>query len=51
MRIGIIGVGRIGALHAETLSSLDEVEELVIVDADTARAAGGRLRDGSALGR
>ena len=38
MRIGIIGVGRIGALHAETLSSLDEVEELVIVDADTARA-------------
>ena len=38
MRIGIIGVGRIGALHAETLHSLAEVDELVVVDADTARA-------------
>jgi myo-inositol 2-dehydrogenase/D-chiro-inositol 1-dehydrogenase len=38
MRIGIMGVGRIGALHAETLHSLGEVEELIIVDADTARA-------------
>jgi myo-inositol 2-dehydrogenase/D-chiro-inositol 1-dehydrogenase len=38
MRIGIVGVGRIGALHAETLHSLAEVEELVIVDADTVRA-------------
>ena len=38
MRIGIIGVGRIGALHAGTLHSLAEVGELVIVDADTARA-------------
>jgi myo-inositol 2-dehydrogenase/D-chiro-inositol 1-dehydrogenase len=38
MRIGIIGVGRIGALHAETLRALAEVDELVVVDADTARA-------------
>ena len=38
MRIGIIGVGRIGALHAETLHSLAEVDELIVVDADTARA-------------
>ena len=38
MRIGIIGVGRIGALHAETLHSLAEVDELTIVDADAARA-------------
>ena len=38
MRIGIVGVGRIGALHAETLRSLSEVEELIIVDVDTARA-------------
>ena len=38
MRLGIIGVGRIGALHAETLHALAEVDELVITDADTARA-------------
>ncbi len=38
MRIGIIGVGRIGALHAETLHSLAEVDELVVVDTDTARS-------------
>jgi myo-inositol 2-dehydrogenase/D-chiro-inositol 1-dehydrogenase len=38
MKIGVIGVGRIGALHAETLSSRAEVDELVIVDTDSARA-------------
>jgi myo-inositol 2-dehydrogenase/D-chiro-inositol 1-dehydrogenase len=38
MRIGVIGVGRIGAVHAETLHALAEVDELVLVDADTARA-------------
>ena len=38
MRMGIVGVGRIGALHAETLQTLAEVEELTIVDVDTARA-------------
>jgi myo-inositol 2-dehydrogenase/D-chiro-inositol 1-dehydrogenase len=32
MRIGVIGVGRIGALHARTLSKLPAVEELVIAD-------------------
>ena len=32
MRIGLIGLGRIGALHAETLSALDAVEELVVTD-------------------
>ena len=35
MRIGVIGVGRIGAVHAETLHALAEVDELVLVDADT----------------
>jgi myo-inositol 2-dehydrogenase/D-chiro-inositol 1-dehydrogenase len=32
MRLGLIGLGRIGAFHAETLSSLDEVDELVVTD-------------------
>jgi myo-inositol 2-dehydrogenase/D-chiro-inositol 1-dehydrogenase len=33
MRIGLIGLGRIGAFHAETLSGLPEVTELVVTDA------------------
>ena len=33
MRIGLIGVGRIGAFHARNLSALTTVEELVIADA------------------
>jgi myo-inositol 2-dehydrogenase/D-chiro-inositol 1-dehydrogenase len=33
MRLGLIGLGRIGAFHAETLSSLDAVDKLVVVDA------------------
>ncbi|MFF1613182.1 Gfo/Idh/MocA family oxidoreductase [Amycolatopsis sp. NPDC058278] len=37
MRIGLIGLGRIGAFHADTLAALSAVEELVVVDAlDTA---------------
>jgi myo-inositol 2-dehydrogenase/D-chiro-inositol 1-dehydrogenase len=38
MRIGLVGVGRIGAFHADTLRQLDEVESLVLADADSARA-------------
>ena len=38
MRIGIVGVGRIGSLHAQTLHSLAEVDELTVADADAARA-------------
>lgn len=34
MRIGLVGVGRIGAFHAETLKGLDFVDELVLADAD-----------------
>lgn len=32
MRIGLIGLGRIGAFHAETLAALDAVDELVVTD-------------------
>ena len=35
MRIGLIGVGRIGALHARNLTALPGLEELVICDAAT----------------
>ncbi|MEP7369566.1 MAG: Gfo/Idh/MocA family oxidoreductase [Dermatophilaceae bacterium] len=38
MRIGLVGVGRIGALHAATLASLDNVEEVLVADIDPARA-------------
>ena len=38
MRIGLVGVGRIGVLHAATLKSLDSVEQVVVADADHARA-------------
>ena len=33
MRIGLIGVGRIGAFHAQTLTDLPVVDELVVTDA------------------
>ncbi len=32
MRIGLIGLGRIGAFHADTLAALDRVDELVVTD-------------------
>ena len=32
MRIGLLGLGRIGAFHAETLTGLAAVEELVVSD-------------------
>lgn len=45
MRIGLIGVGRIGAFHAQTLSDLSEVDELIITDAapDLAQRVGEHL--------
>lgn len=45
MRIGILGLGRIGAFHAETLSGLDAVDSLVVADpfADAAKAAAERF--------
>ncbi|MFI7665786.1 Gfo/Idh/MocA family oxidoreductase [Nocardia sp. NPDC049526] len=32
MRIGLIGLGRIGAFHADTLAGLPRVEELIVTD-------------------
>jgi myo-inositol 2-dehydrogenase/D-chiro-inositol 1-dehydrogenase len=45
MRIGILGLGRIGAFHAETLSRLDAVDSLVFTDpfADAAKSAAERF--------
>lgn len=39
MRLGVAGVGRIGALHAENLTNAAEVAEVVVADADGERAA------------
>lgn len=33
MRIGVIGVGRIGILHAATLAGLDQVDQVMVTDA------------------
>ena len=33
MRLGLIGLGRIGAFHAATLTDLEAVESLVVYDA------------------
>ena len=38
LHVGLIGVGRIGAFHAETLRSLPGVGRLTIADADAERA-------------
>ncbi|AXK37427.1 dehydrogenase [Streptomyces armeniacus] len=49
MRIGLIGTGRIGALHAETLRALPGVDEVVVADADTRRAHELAERPGAGL--
>ncbi|MFF7307958.1 Gfo/Idh/MocA family oxidoreductase [Streptomyces sp. NPDC008137] len=38
MRIGVIGTGRIGTIHANTLSRHRDVGSLILTDADPARA-------------
>lgn len=45
MRIGLLGLGRIGAFHAETLAGLPAVEELVLSDPvpDLAEQVAGRF--------
>src|SRR6478735_11830683 len=45
VRIGLAGVGRIGAFHAETLRELRDVDEVVVTDAlpDAAREVAERL--------
>ena len=37
MRIGLIGVGWIGAFHASTLRGLPEVDSLIVTDVDLTR--------------
>jgi myo-inositol 2-dehydrogenase/D-chiro-inositol 1-dehydrogenase len=37
--VGVVGVGRIGAFHAETLSTLEAVSAVTLADADPARAS------------
>jgi myo-inositol 2-dehydrogenase/D-chiro-inositol 1-dehydrogenase len=39
LRVGVVGIGRIGAFHAQTLSSLDTVESVILADLDAERAA------------
>ena len=39
MRIGLIGAGRIGAVHAATLAATPEVDRVVVCDIDGGRAA------------
>ena len=39
MRLGLIGLGRIGAFHATTLSGLPQVDSLVVYDAASALVA------------
>jgi myo-inositol 2-dehydrogenase / D-chiro-inositol 1-dehydrogenase len=38
VRIGLAGIGRIGAFHATTLAALAEVDSLVVADVDAGRA-------------
>ena len=38
LRVGVIGVGRIGVLHARTLASLAGVDEVLVADSDPERA-------------
>ncbi|MFC6091353.1 Gfo/Idh/MocA family oxidoreductase [Saccharothrix lopnurensis] len=38
MRIGVVGVGRIGTMHATNLTTLDEVDEVLLLDPLPGRA-------------
>ena len=51
MRIGLIGLGRIGSFHADTLAALDGVDELVVTDpvAAAVDAVTGRLPSARAV--
>ncbi|MDT0398643.1 MULTISPECIES: Gfo/Idh/MocA family oxidoreductase [Streptomyces] len=46
MRIGVIGTGRIGTIHAHTLSRHRDVGSLIVTDVDPARAQALALRLG-----
>ncbi|WP_405769025.1 Gfo/Idh/MocA family oxidoreductase [Actinacidiphila glaucinigra] len=47
MRVVLFGVGRLGSFHAATLHAHPDVSELVLADADAARAAGAAARLGT----
>ncbi|MGW4939954.1 Gfo/Idh/MocA family oxidoreductase, partial [Streptomyces sp. NPDC004166] len=49
MRIGILGLGRIGAFHAATLAGLDAVESLVVTDPVAAATASAAERFGATV--
>jgi myo-inositol 2-dehydrogenase/D-chiro-inositol 1-dehydrogenase len=49
VRVGLIGTGRIGVLHAGTLIRSAAVSELVVADADAARAARAAEATGASL--
>jgi myo-inositol 2-dehydrogenase / D-chiro-inositol 1-dehydrogenase len=38
MRFGVIGVGRMGVVHAQTLAALPDVSSVLVADADSERA-------------
>ncbi|WP_214412557.1 Gfo/Idh/MocA family protein [Sphaerisporangium fuscum] len=50
MRVGLLGLGRIGAFHAATLAAHPEVAELVVWDADEVRAKEVAARVGARVG-
>lgn len=47
MRVGLIGLGRIGSVHAATLSGLAEVDSLVVTDAVPSVVAATAARTGA----
>jgi myo-inositol 2-dehydrogenase / D-chiro-inositol 1-dehydrogenase len=48
-RLGLVGVGRIGAMHAGALHGLAGVDELLVADADPARAQAAAERLGAGV--
>jgi len=50
IRVGLIGVGRIGTLHAQTLTNNADVAEVVVADVDEARAQAVATRFGASFG-
>ncbi|WP_248961614.1 Gfo/Idh/MocA family protein [Sphaerisporangium perillae] len=50
MRVGLLGLGRIGAFHATTLAAHPEVGELIVSDADEVRAKEVAGRVGALVG-
>ena len=46
MKVGVIGAGTMGGMHADLLAGLDEVSGLIVVDADADRASAVAQRTG-----